>query len=138
MARLKPGEKRVQLSFVRPDDVRLFDFMERQAYEARYDLSTFILVALQKAFEGQVPEPVVPPVAPPTAFGGDPVNTEPYRPAPQEPVPIIEAGPAANIRPLTPELEEEIRGKIAARVNRRGAGRGAAGRPTQSAPDSSI
>ena len=56
MAKLKTGEKRVQLSFQRPEDVRLFEFMETQAYEARYELSTFIVVALQKAFEGQVPD----------------------------------------------------------------------------------
>jgi hypothetical protein len=56
MAKLKAGEKRVQLSFQRAEDVRLFEFMEKQAYEARYELSTFIIVALQKAFEGQVPD----------------------------------------------------------------------------------
>ena len=57
MAKLKAGEKRVQLSFQRPEDLRLFKFMEKQAYDARYDVSTFIVVALQQAFKGQFEEP---------------------------------------------------------------------------------
>lgn len=56
MAKLKPGEKRFQLSFVRPEDVRLFSWMEKQAYAARYEISTFIIVALQQAFQGQIDE----------------------------------------------------------------------------------
>ena len=30
MAKLKPKEKRVQLSFQRPEDLRLFSFMEKR------------------------------------------------------------------------------------------------------------
>ena len=31
MAKLKPGEKRVQLSFQRPEDLRLFSFIEKRS-----------------------------------------------------------------------------------------------------------
>ena len=34
MAKLKPGEKRVQLSFQRPEDVRLFRPSRKEAYDA--------------------------------------------------------------------------------------------------------
>ena len=54
MAKLKPNEKRVQLSFQREEDVKLFAFLEKRSYAARYDLSTFILLSLQEAFKGQV------------------------------------------------------------------------------------
>ena len=50
MAKLKPNEKRVQLSFVRPEDVALFERLEAMAYDRRYDLGTFIILALQDAF----------------------------------------------------------------------------------------
>jgi hypothetical protein len=56
MAKLKPNEKRAQLSFQRPEDIRLFSFLEKRAYEARYDLGVFILVSLQEAFKGQIEE----------------------------------------------------------------------------------
>jgi len=57
MAKLKPNEKRVQLSFQRPDDVALYAFLENRAYERRYDLPTFILLSLHEAFEGQIEPP---------------------------------------------------------------------------------
>lgn len=53
MARLKPGEKRVQLSFQRPEDVALFKYLEPLAYKARLGLPDFILESLQQAFQGQ-------------------------------------------------------------------------------------
>jgi hypothetical protein len=56
MAKLKAGEKRIQLSFQRPEDIRLFEWMKEQAYAARYDISTFIVLSLQQAFQGQIPE----------------------------------------------------------------------------------
>jgi hypothetical protein len=56
MARLKPNEKRAQLSFQRADDLRLFEFLSKRAYEARYDVGTFIIVSLQEAFKGQIEE----------------------------------------------------------------------------------
>jgi hypothetical protein len=52
MAKLKPNEKRVQLSFVRPEDVALFERLQAMAYDRRYDLGTFIILALQEAFSG--------------------------------------------------------------------------------------
>lgn len=63
MAKLKPGEKRVQLSFQRPEDVALYGFLEKRAYESRHDLGTCILVSLQDWFRGQFPVDEVP--APP-------------------------------------------------------------------------
>jgi hypothetical protein len=50
MARLKEGEKRVQLSFVRPEDVALYERLSAMAYDRRYDLSTFLILALTEAF----------------------------------------------------------------------------------------
>ena len=50
MAKLKPNEKRVQLSFVRPEDVALFERLQVMAYDRRYDLGTFVILALQEAF----------------------------------------------------------------------------------------
>lgn len=50
MAKLKPNEKRVQLSFQRPEDVALFERLEKMAYDRRYDMPTFLLLALQEAF----------------------------------------------------------------------------------------
>jgi hypothetical protein len=56
VAKLRLNEKRCQLSFTRPEDLRLFAWMEQQAFAARYDLPTFVIVSLQQAFAGQVPE----------------------------------------------------------------------------------
>lgn len=50
MAKLKEGEKRVQLSFLRPEDLKLHDWMAEKAYRARLELDDFILLALQEAF----------------------------------------------------------------------------------------
>lgn len=50
MAKLKEGEKRVQLSFLRPEDVKLFEWMSERAYKSRLQISDFILLALQEAF----------------------------------------------------------------------------------------
>lgn len=62
MAKLKPNEKRVQLSFLRPEDVALYERLAAMAYERRYDLPTFLLIALQEAFRGTDAE--TPPVQP--------------------------------------------------------------------------
>lgn len=51
MAKLRPGEKRVQLSFQRPEDLRLFAFMEQEAYRCRWDLATFVIASLTEAFK---------------------------------------------------------------------------------------
>lgn len=50
MAKLKPNEKRVQLSFIRPEDVALYERLQAMAYDRRYDLGTFLILALQEAF----------------------------------------------------------------------------------------
>jgi hypothetical protein len=50
VAKLKPNEKRVQLSFLRPEDVALFEWMAAKAYAARLTLPDFILLSLQQAF----------------------------------------------------------------------------------------
>ncbi len=54
MAKLRPNEKRVQLSFQREDDLRLHAFMVRKAYKCRWELPTFILAALQDAFGAEM------------------------------------------------------------------------------------
>ncbi len=50
MAKLKDGEKRVQLSFQRSDDVALFERLSAMAWDRRYDLGTFLILALHEAF----------------------------------------------------------------------------------------
>ena len=63
MAKLKPNEKRVQLSFQRPEDLRLFSFMEREAYRCRWELPTFILASLTEAFKDRMEEDEVESIA---------------------------------------------------------------------------
>jgi hypothetical protein len=55
VAKLKPNEKRVQLSFQREEDVALYERLEKMAYERRYDLGTFVILALQEAFREEEP-----------------------------------------------------------------------------------
>lgn len=50
MPKLRPNEKRVNLSFLRPDDLSLYERLDKMAYERRYDLPTFILLSLHEAF----------------------------------------------------------------------------------------
>ena len=54
MAKRRPNEQRAQLSFQRPEDLRLYEFLAKRAYEARYEVGTFILVSLHEAFKGQI------------------------------------------------------------------------------------
>lgn len=54
MAKRKPNEQRAQLSFQRPEDLRLYEFLSKRAYEARYEIGTFIMVSLHEAFKGQI------------------------------------------------------------------------------------
>lgn len=63
MAKLKPGEKRVQLSFQRPEDLHLFAFMEKRAYECRWNMDTFILASLTEAFKDRMEEDEVESIA---------------------------------------------------------------------------
>ena len=54
MAKLRQGEKRVQLSFQREEDLRLFAFMTKKAYKCRWEVPVFILAALQDAFGAEM------------------------------------------------------------------------------------
>ncbi len=63
MAKLKPGEKRVQLSFQRPEDLLLWAFMEKRAYECRWNMDTFILASLTEAFKDRMEEDEVESIA---------------------------------------------------------------------------
>jgi len=63
MAKLTPGEKRVQLSFQRPEDLRLWAFMEKRAYECRWNMDTFILASLTEAFKDRMEEDEVESIA---------------------------------------------------------------------------
>jgi hypothetical protein len=56
MAKLRKGERRIQLSFLRPEDVRLYEFMCEQAYKHRWDVQSFILATLTEVFEKKVEE----------------------------------------------------------------------------------
>lgn len=56
MAKLREGEKRVQLCFIRPEDRRLYEFMQGEAYRCRWELSTFILASLTEAFKDKMEE----------------------------------------------------------------------------------
>jgi hypothetical protein len=51
MAKLKQGEKRVQLSFIRPEDVALYERLAAMAWDRRYELSTFLILSLHEAFK---------------------------------------------------------------------------------------
>ena len=63
MAKLKPGEKRVQLSFQRPEDLRLFSFIEKEAYRCRWDIATFCIASLTEAFKDRMEEDEVDSIA---------------------------------------------------------------------------
>ncbi len=113
MANKKATDRQVNLLFSRTEDLRLLEFLQKQAYEARYSIGTFIIVALQKAFEGQVPEeqPIVqmePSHANGVHYPLTVVPTEVPIETPPQPLPV-----------LTPEMEESIRAKIAARTTRK-------------------
>ena len=56
MAKRKPNEERVQLSFLREDDLKLYKFMVKESYRCRWDLPTFVLASLQEAFKDRIDE----------------------------------------------------------------------------------
>ena len=88
MAKHREGEKRAQLCFIRPEDLRLYSFLEKRAYEARYDVGTFIMVSLQEAFKGQVEEEEVNALAEEAARKVRDRTTAPVEiPAPVDPPP---------------------------------------------------
>ncbi len=92
MAKLKPGEKRVQLSFQRPEDLRLFSFIEKEAYRCRWDIATFCIASLTEAFKDRMEEDEVESIA---AEAAQKVRERTAIPVP-EPPPMPVAPPAKN------------------------------------------
>jgi len=105
MAKLRLNEKRVQLSFQRPDDLRLWDFMVRKAYKCRWDLPTFILAALQDAFGAEMDNEEVDAVAEEAMAKVRERQAAPPEPPPAPPMPPMPAPPAvAAVKPaMTPD-----------------------------------
>jgi hypothetical protein len=99
MAKLKPNEKRVQLSFQRPEDLRLFAFMEKRAYECRWELPTFILASLTEAFKDRMEEDEVESIA---AEAAQKVRERTTVPVP-EPPPMPPATPPDKPQPVSME-----------------------------------
>ena len=99
MAKLKPNEKRVQLSFQRPEDLRLFAFMEKRAYECRWELPTFILASLTEAFADKMAEAEVETLA---AEAAQKVRERTAVAVP-EPPPMPVAPPPAKPQPVSME-----------------------------------
>ena len=99
MAKLKPNEKRVQLSFQRPEDLRLFSFMEREAYRCRWELPTFILASLTEAFKDRMEEDEVESIA---AEAAQKVRERTAVAVP-EPPPMPPAAPPAKPQPVSME-----------------------------------
>ncbi len=98
MAKLKPGEKRVQLSFQRPEDLRLWEFMEKRAYECRWNMDTFILASLTEAFKDRMEEDEVESIA---AEAAQKVRERTAIPAPEPP--MMPAAPPAKPQPVSME-----------------------------------
>ena len=99
MAKLKPGEKRVQLSFQRPEDLRLFSFIEKEAYRCRWDIATFILASLTEAFKDRMEEDEVESIA---AEAAQKVRERTAVAVP-EPPPMPPAAPPAKPQPISME-----------------------------------
>jgi len=99
MAKLKQGEKRVQLSFQRPEDLRLFAFMERESYRCRWELPTFILASLTEAFADKMEEDEVESLA---AEAARKVRERTAVAVP-EPPPMPPAAPPAKPQPVSME-----------------------------------
>ncbi len=99
MAKLKPGEKRVQLSFQRPEDLLLWAFMEREAYRCRWELPTFILASLTEAFKDKMEEDEVESIA---AEAAQKVRERTAVAVP-EPPPMPVAPPPAKPQPVSME-----------------------------------
>ncbi len=98
MAKLKQGEKRVQLSFQRPEDLRLWAFMEKRAYECRWNMDTFILASLTEAFKDKMEEDEVESIA---AEAAQKVRERTAIPAPEPP--MMPAAPPAKPQPVSKE-----------------------------------
>lgn len=103
MAKLREGEKRVQLCFIRPEDVKLYDFMCREAYRCRWEIQTFILASLTEAFKEKMEEYEVEAIAAEAAQKvreravPAPPEPEPMPvPEPPKPIPVVSMDDAAK------------------------------------------
>ena len=105
MAKLRQGEKRVQLSFQREDDLRLHSFMVRKAYKCRWDLPTFVLAALQDAFGAEMDNEEVDAVAEEAMAKVRERQATPPEPPPAPPMPPMpEPPPMPTVKPaMTPD-----------------------------------
>jgi hypothetical protein len=58
MAKAKPGEKRLFLSFTEPEDLALYDRLVADAKKQRYPLGTYVMLVLLAAYpeSGKVAE----------------------------------------------------------------------------------
>lgn len=109
MAKLREGERRVQLCFIRPEDKRLYEFMQGEAYRCRWELSTFILASLTEAFKEKMEEYEVESIAQEAAQKvrerAVPVVPEPPpMPVPEPPKPI----PAVSMDEAAKQAEAQI------------------------------
>lgn len=102
MAKRRPNEQRAQLSFQRPDDLRLYEFLKKRAYEARYDISTFVIVSLHEAFKGQIEDEEV------SALAEEAAAKVRYRTSIPEPAPEPPADPAP-VKPQPVSMERAAR-----------------------------
>jgi len=114
MTNRKTTDVQLNLVFSRPEDLRLHEFLKKKAYEARYSISTFILLSLQQAFQGQIDEEEVNAVAQEALSKVRARTVESSQPSS-----VPEPTPAPPMPTLTPELEESIRAKIAARTTKK-------------------
>ncbi len=112
MAKRRPNEQRAQLSFQRPEDLRLYSFLSKRAYEARYEVGTFILVSLHEAFKGQIEDEEV------NALAEEAAAKVRYRiAAPVEEPPVVEP-PTVKPQPVSMErAAREAEAQIAALDN---------------------
>ena len=112
MAKLRPNEKRVQLRFQRPEDLRLHEFLAKRAYEARYEIGTFIIVSLHEAFKGQIEDEEV------NALAEEAAAKVRYRTAPpvDEP-PVVEPPPVKPQHVSMERAAREAEAQIAALDN---------------------
>ncbi|MGO9515458.1 MAG: hypothetical protein ACLPND_00275 [Candidatus Korobacteraceae bacterium] len=99
MAKLKQGEKRVQLSFQRPEDLRLWAFLEKRAYECRWNLDTFMLASQTEAFYDKMEDDEVESIA---AEAAQKVRERTAVAVP-EPPPMPVAPPPAKPQPVSME-----------------------------------
>jgi hypothetical protein len=113
MAKRRPNEQRAQLSFQRPEDLRLYDFLAKRAYEARYEVGVFIMVSLHEAFKGQIEDEEV------SALAEEAAAKVRYRTSIPEPAPEPPADPPP-VKPQPVSMEramKEAEAQIAALDN---------------------